>query len=929
MGDSQKVLEETKEEIKRILILALILLLVGLVTSVVIFIWHGVSFTKHDPSKYYGPTGVCPYDYSSFGLASASSGPIIGVVVDAVVSIIYSSDGGNKTGFLNAYRGAILNNTNFQIVKILLIVLAIGISGASFVFGFSKINSADLLKRFGIIALVIWATDPNTYQFYDDFIDPLVLKGSKELAALLARALLSTIDTPEILAYANRYPDNEFVLLDAALTIIFSETIFNKIGAMIFTSLASASPVLALFSGFIYMTGGYLAYNFFMLAFTVIFYKIVMVVGLSMFPMFALFGVSMAMGKQIDKFSVFFVNYIQETLIKPAIAIAILIFGASLLTLLILKFLTGMFSFQVCLKTYFYLSIFSLGNYDYFYALKPTNFSEIYGSIIGISDNPAFFSSDNTTIERMVILNLLAIVILTAVFKKLLAITQQALDGLGIGSSLARDSGLEADMKQLQGKIEKGVDMGGTIARNFLSSGAKSLRGKVGNLLFGSSNPNKPTPTPPTPTGTPPTPTGTPDSNTSTETPDQKEADENDNKDSPNAEGPNAEGEGKNQGKGKVGNEGGQGSQKSKSSKVVKSKGLAKTSATKNSPQGKGGINNANNTNSTKESNAKNSTLGRQAPTTEGLKNIGNDAGEGFLGNQENSFNDEMHNQEGDLFKNESPDYTDYEEGGDGDFNDGDFNDGEDEEDDGDFNDGEGYEESAIRDTENNPSATAAEDGKTNIASGDVSENIDKNPSSNEEYVSKQEQASGYYKEGLGELSKNASEGESYPQNYEQHKSSEDVRTETTTSPETPKDVFVERGINEESKQEQVSGSLGELSKNASEGESYPQNYEQHKSSEDVGTETTTSPETLNDVFAGSNINEANTNLNEVANTDLDSAFDTHLNDSASATADKTESIASETQVEKLAKVNEKMQKHEQLLEKIAAEIDKNKNNDK
>ena len=167
----------------------------------------------------------------------------------------------------------------------------------------------------------------------------------------------------------------------------------------------------------------------------------------------------------------------------------------------------------------------------------------------------------------------------------------------------------------------------------------------------------------------------------------------------------------------------------------------------------------------------------------------------------------------------------------------------------------------------------------------------------------------------LGELSKNASEGESYPQNYEQHKS--------------PKDVFVERGINEESKQEQVSGSLGELSKNASEGESYPQNYEQHKSSEDVGTETTTSPETLNDVFAGSNINEANTNLNEVANTDLDSAFDTHLNDSASATADKTESIASETQVEKLAKVNEKMQKHEQLLEKIAAEIDKNKNNDK
>ena len=912
MGDYNKVLKDAKEELKRILILAVILLLVGLLTSLVIFLIHGFSFTKHDPSKYYGPTGVCPYDYSSFGLAAATSGPIIGVVVDSVVSIIYSSDGGNKTGFLNAYRGAILNNTNFQIVKILLIVLAIGISGASFVFGFSKINSADLLKRFGIIALVIWATDPNTYQFYDDFIDPLVLKGSKELAALLARALLSTIDTPEILAYANRYPDNEFVLLDAALTIIFSETISNKIGAMIFTSLAGASPVLALFSGFIYMMGGYLAYNFFMLAFTVIFYKIVMVVGLSMFPMFALFGVSMAMGKQIDKFSVFFVNYIQETLIKPAIAIAILIFGASLLTLLILKFLTGMFSFQVCLKTYFYLSIFSLGNYDYFYALKPTNFSEIYGSIISISDNPAFFSNtpNDTMIERMVILNLLAIVILTSVFKKLLAITQQALDGLGIGSSLARDSGLEADIKQLQSKIEQGADMGGAVARNFLSSGAKSLRSKVGSLLS-SSNPNKPN-IPPTPTGTPPTPTGTPDSNTSTETPDsntpaetpdKKEADENDNKDSPNAEGPNEEGpneegEGTNNRKGNVGNEGSQGSQKSKSSKVVKSKGLAKTSATKNSPQGKGGINNANNTNSTKESNTKNSTLGRQAPTTEGLKNIGNDAGEGFLGNQENSFNDEMHNQEGDLFKNESPDYPDYEEG-----------------DDGDFNDGEGYEESAIRDTENNPSATAAEDGKTNIASGDVSENIDKNPSSNEEYVSQQEQVSGSYKEGLGELSKNASEGESYPQNYEQHKSS--------------KDAFAERGINEESKQEQVSMSLGELNKNASEGESYPQNYEQHESSKDVGTETTTSPETLNDVFAGSNINEANTNLNEVANTGLDSAFDTHLNDSASATVDKTESIASETQVEKLAKVNEKMQKHEQLLEKITAEIDKNKNNDK
>ena len=69
------------------------------------------------------------------------------------------------------------------------------------------------------------------------------------------------------------------------------------------------------------------------------------------------------------------------------------------------------------------------------------------------------------------------------------------------------------------------------------------------------------------------------------------------------------------------------------------------------------------------------------------------------------------------------------------------------------------------------------------------------------------------------------------------------------------------------------------------------------------------------------------TKLNEVPETELDSAFDTHLNDLTHKATDKTAPNTSAMQVEKLAKVNEKMQKHEQLLEKIAAEIDKNKNN--
>ncbi len=423
-------IKKTYDKIKVALGLTNLFMLAWLMLSLLIFLIHALILLLEVVPKKYGIGGTCPYYYSSFGLdSSASNVQMLKTLSDSIVHIAYNNTDGKTSGVLAQYRSSLLNNYKFQVIRIIITVLIVAFLGAGFVFGFIELKVKDLLKRFFIIFLFLWATDSRTYDFYDFFLEPLVLKGYQNIANLINSNLLDIVGSPELADYAKRNPDNEFIVMDGAITMLFSQTIFNKIGAIIFlktSGLSSTFGFIAMFaSGLLYIVSAILAFRFIMFVIVITFYKLIIVIGLSMFPLFVLFFSFKALGDAFSSVSQFFGNYIKETIVKPSMKIIVETFAASLTTFIIMQFIFGALSFQVCISVIFTLYyVVGSKNFYYFQAIAPRTPEQFFGTAIAFSkESISSFASgktDDIILSAIYFPNIVVAFFLTFLFKSVL-----------------------------------------------------------------------------------------------------------------------------------------------------------------------------------------------------------------------------------------------------------------------------------------------------------------------------------------------------------------------------------------------------------------------------------------------------------------------------------------------------------------------------
>lgn len=443
MSDDPKEKLQQIQKIKKMLYIAAGILILLLLMGQLLFFIHSVFFLFKTVNKEHGPEGVCPYNYYSLGLKGDAT-PILSSMVDQIVGIVYANKDGKSSGLLKSYRNNILENSRFQTIKIMLIVLVIAFNGAGFVFGFLNLTTRDILQKLLVIVAFMWATQPGTYALYDDLIEPLVLQGTKEVSAFLAGSVMHVIESPEVIAYADAHYDNEFLLMDAILKIIFSKTVFDKIGSLLFVD-----PTFRFLAPILYLVGAILAFHFILFTLTIIFYKLTIVVGLSLFPIFVLFAIFKAVGKAFEPASQFFGKYIQEALIKPSISIIISIYAASFLAAILLNYIAGALNFKVCIKNFFRppAIIGFLGDFNYISALKPQTISDIFGNILFLQGDPDEVNitlantSNYAALYHIFARNILIVAALTAIFKHMLKWTLKFANSFGLGSSLAGQSG--------------------------------------------------------------------------------------------------------------------------------------------------------------------------------------------------------------------------------------------------------------------------------------------------------------------------------------------------------------------------------------------------------------------------------------------------------------------------------------------------------
>jgi hypothetical protein len=402
------------------LLIILVALLLAKLAFIVFVLLSIIFLIIKFPTSNYG-VGTCPYSYSSFGLfAMESQSPILYNLSEIIMKVIYSvNSDGKAVGVLSNYRNSLLLNDGFQIIRILLAILVTALLGLGFVFGFINMKSSDMLKRFGILILFLWATDSATYSFYDLLIEPLILNGYKGLSYIINYSLASTIEIAELAQYIKDHSYNEFGFMDAVLTSIFSKAIFTKLISLSMINVPELSSPLVLITGaistvFVYFVGIYLAYIFMRFVIEMTFYKVLIVVGLSLFPLFILFFATKVVGGSIDKFSSFFSKYLIELIIKPSFTLVVMIFASSLISVFIMQYLFGALSFEVCVNIRY---TGFLGTFYNFQPSAPANTTELIGTFLFLDETKYPNSSNWERLLTMFFPNIFMVCVMTILFK--------------------------------------------------------------------------------------------------------------------------------------------------------------------------------------------------------------------------------------------------------------------------------------------------------------------------------------------------------------------------------------------------------------------------------------------------------------------------------------------------------------------------------
>jgi hypothetical protein len=485
VGDIKNTINKVKEEIANLKTLkykAIALAIILFAGAIILGATHiFITLTK---SSTVNVGAGCPYIPSSLGLQSNIA--ILKSLSTEAIGVIYKPvDGGKSIGVIASYRNAILDSTAFQIVRILLVVLVITVLGFSFALGFTDLRVKDILKRILILFLFLWATSSGTYEIYDDFIEPLTLRWYEEVANLINGAILtSTVNSSEVAQYVQNNQNNEFVMLDAIIASFFSQTIFDKLGGLVFLSAGGTTAnvvdgggilniiinalkglnvlgflALVIMMGF-YLVGIYLFIQFLLFAVEIVFLKLVIVIGLALFPLFVMFTVSFTLNPAVDKFSVFFKRYAESMLIKPAISIILLTAVTSLVGAMILGAFAGAFSFYSCVvKVFNSLPSFYFGKFYYFGAFKPKP-DEIYGFLSATNQVLNIKADDSTIIIFFMMLpNLLFILFLATIFHFIIDRAKAVADSFNLGFAFGGDgmNGVYDAFKNQLGNMVSGI----------------------------------------------------------------------------------------------------------------------------------------------------------------------------------------------------------------------------------------------------------------------------------------------------------------------------------------------------------------------------------------------------------------------------------------------------------------------------------------
>lgn len=379
-------------------------------------------------AKNLGTQGSCPYDEGSLGLSGGSSAIVsISSIINLATSVFYDKD--NHDGILQKYRKGILTSTKFQAVVTLVLLLYVMLLGATFTLGLTEISAKELVKRMVIVGFFIWGTRTSVYDFYDNFLDPLVFETLDGLTGMLTKSAGMTLVNPDDTSesarqfklYLEQSTNNPYAIFDAVTIVALSRDTLTK--------LASLSMVNVLF--FLIVPMFYIFFFriiLYMVAFaaTVIAAKLSIIVGLSIFPMFLPFAIfdvglkSRTHGVK-DKFK----TYFEEIIMKPVFYISLVSFVNAFVVALILRQFADLMHYATCYYKYFSPpSVFDI--------MPPlAEFLTLFYWAIPEGQAPSFVGVMGSFTQ---------LILLMSLFKKTMEWAQMFADGLTIGFGTANSA---------------------------------------------------------------------------------------------------------------------------------------------------------------------------------------------------------------------------------------------------------------------------------------------------------------------------------------------------------------------------------------------------------------------------------------------------------------------------------------------------------
>ncbi len=247
-----------------------------------------------------------------------------------------------RNGYFVQIRNLILNSYFLQLTRFLLIIWYIAFFGFGIIRGEKTFSRDQIRDDFFRFSMLIWLTNPGSYEFMDDFVIPICFRGFLNLATIFQAAGASMMGMSMDLY-------NPLDFFDNIVSIGFSKEFWSKIYAICFSGYFWLHFLLfpLLCSGFIRMVMCFLKYIISMIFATVNFGVILM-----LFPIIC----TMSMFSQYESLLKTTLGKIKDEFVNLAVSIGL--FG--MMSGFIVSYFLKAISYRICWESLFDITIIPL-----------------------------------------------------------------------------------------------------------------------------------------------------------------------------------------------------------------------------------------------------------------------------------------------------------------------------------------------------------------------------------------------------------------------------------------------------------------------------------------------------------------------------------------------------------------------------------------